>query len=185
MATKYIIKIPAFNIEIADGTDTPIPPVIDPIPVGPIMTDNRNGNGDVVLPYHYQDTYWDVYYDLDISDRVTKAEFNLKLKVMKAPYIIVNGASVQGIPTARLVLQHGVAGKNLINLSTTTGLQYLQLGTEYLIKIKDIFLARKYQYAIGEWGEGTYIHFGVGDYKYNSGIFYLFPADSGANYIRP
>jgi hypothetical protein len=176
------ITIPSFVIKIS-STETPVPPVTDPIPAGPVKDYNgglcnRNKNGDVVLPYHYQDTYWDVYYDLDISDRTSAGLFNLTLRAVKTPM-----PNIQ--PQVVLHLQNAVAGKVDLNLTTIAGKQYLALGADHKFDLKALFAIKKMEYNISQWGDSSYIYFHVGEKKYSSGIFFIFTADSGSDYIRP
>jgi len=173
MTAKYTIKIPAFNIEVIEGTDSPVAPV-DPYATAPDMTDNRNSNGDVVLPYRYQKNNWDVEFDLDISERVQKGLFLLKI----TPYATPTGT----MPETKLALQKGVGGKSVINVYDLNKKTYLTLRAATKLDLKFNFTERKLQYSIGDWGDSSYIYlFVAGRY---SGVFYLFPADSGANYIR-
>lgn len=179
--TDWTVKIPAFDIIVSSGATPPVPPVTDPIPAGPIKDwneglCNRNSNGDVLLPSHYEDEYWDVSFDLDISDRVGLGLFNLTLCAITTPNAIQ--------PQVILHLQNGVAGKTDLNLVSTTGKQYLPLGTAQKFDLKALFAARKMEYNISQWGDGTYLYFHVNEKKYSSGIFFLFTADSGSNYIR-
>jgi hypothetical protein len=173
MATKYTIKIPAFNIEVIEGTDSPVTPAY-PYATTPDMTDNRNSNGDVVLPYRYQKNNWDIGFELDISERIQKGLFLLKI----TPYATPTGTN----PEAKLVLQKAVGGKPLINLYNANKNTYLPLNTTTLLDLKFNFTQRNLQYSISDWGDNSYIYLLVSGHY--SGVFYIFPADSGANYIR-
>jgi hypothetical protein len=173
MAVKYTIKIPAFNIEIMEGTDSPVTPA-DPYSTAPDMTDNRNSNGDVVLPYRYRKNNWDIEFDLDISERIQRGLFLLKI----TPYSTPNGA----MPETKLVLQKGVGGKSAINVYDANKKTYLALGAATILDLKFNFTERKLEYTPGDWGDSSYIYLFVEGHC--SGVFYIFPVDSGANYIR-
>ena len=173
MTTKYTIKIPAFNLEVIEGTDTPVPPA-DPYATTPDMTDNRNGNGDVVLPYRYQKNGWDIGFELDISERIQKGLFLLR--------IIPKATPTGMMPETKLVFQKAVGGKPLINLYDANKNTYLPLNATTLLDVKFNFTQRNLQYSIGDWGDSSYIYLLVNGHC--SGVFYLFPVDSGANYIR-
>jgi hypothetical protein len=173
MMTKYTIKIPAFNIEVIEGTDVPVTPA-DPYATTPDMTDNRNSNGDIILPYRYQKNNWDIEFDLDITEKIKNGLFLLKITPKATP----NGA----MPETKLILQKGVGGKSAVNIYDLNKKTYLTLGAASKLDLKFNFTERKLEYQPGNWGDNSYIYLIVDGHC--SGVFYIFPADSGANYIR-
>lgn len=162
------------NTTEADA-DTDESNAIDTAASGPDMTDNRNPNGDVTLPYRYQKNGWDIEFDLDEQERITSGRFLLKI----TPYSTPNGA----MPETKLVLENLLLdGKKKFNIYDGTKNTYLAIGKQATLGLEENFSDRKYQYSIGDWGDNSYIYLFV-EGK-DSGVFYIFPKDSGANYIR-
>jgi hypothetical protein len=145
-----------------------------PDSTGPDMTDNRNSNGDVVLPHRYQKNGWDVEFDLDITERVRNGLFLLKI----IPYSTPNGA----MPETKLVLRKMIGGKTNFNIYNTEKNTFLPLSKATSLDLKQNFLNRNLEYNISNWGDNSYLYMFVkGHY---SGAFYIFPYDTGGNYIR-
>lgn len=189
---KIIIKIPAFEIEIvkssavmeeetteeettetddSSNNDTEEPAV----DADPDMTDNRNSNGDVVLPYRYTKNGWNILFDLDEDERVTTGRFLLDI----IPYATPTG----DLPETKLVLENLLLdGKRKFNIYDTSKNTFLEIGSDSILDLKQNFEDRKYVCSIGDWGDNSYIYLFINGHC--SGVFYLFPKDTNAGYIR-
>ena len=141
---------------------------------GPDMTDNRNSNGDVILPYRYQKNGWEIEFDLDITERIQKGLFLLKI----TPFATPNGA----MPETKLVLQKMIGGKSNFNIYNAEKNTFLPISKATSLDLKQNFVNRNLEYKIGDWGDNSYLYLFVkGHY---SGVFYIFPCDAGGNYLR-
>lgn len=174
MTQKYTIKIPAFDIEVVQNSDDTDNIVADPFATEPDMTDNRNSNGDVLLPYQYSKNGWDVTFDLDITEKTANGIFILSINPSATPNRLM--------PETRLVLQNSVGGKKNINIYDASKNTYLPLNQVTTLNLKDNFVNRKLEYQPGDWGDNSYIYLFMEGHC--SGVFYIFHADAGAGYIR-
>lgn len=192
MGKMLKIKIPAFEIEITeedsteniddDSTDTTdqdsnndTTTTNNETTKEPDFIDNRNSNGDVTLPYRYQKNGWDILYDLDEEERVATGRFLIRIKV--------NATPTGNPPETKLVLENLLLdGKKKFNIYDSSKNTYLAIGSETILDLKQNFNDRKYQYSVGDWGDNSYIYLFLAEIC--SGVFYLFPKDTNAGYVR-
>lgn len=160
-----------------ENPENPVDPTpeVDPFATEPDKTDHRTSNGDIILPYRYTKNGWDVIFDLDITDKISKGLFNLPITPITTP--------TGEMPEAKLVLQKGVAGKTALNIYDAQKKTFLALGQTTILDLKFNFTERKIEYTPGNWGDNeTYLYLFVNGHC--SGVFYIFPTDAGAKYIR-
>lgn len=171
---KTVVTVTTITEKFGKDSEEPEENETPSEPTGPDMTDNRNSNGDVLLPYRYQKNGWDIEFDLDITERIQNGLFLLKI----TPYSTPNGA----MPETKLVLQKSFGGKSHFNIYDKDKNTNLPMSIPSCLDLKQNFINRNLEYSIGNWGDNSYIYLFVNGN--NSGVFYIFPTDAGGNYLR-